>query len=168
MDKVSDSQMNANPYIYDDLRDFFDGCDTPWAFYTRINDNIVDALEILDYWPRPDTTSLELCDIVSTIADDGEAALHCQQQAILFVAGVKAMYSTKVGSNYEPTHDFYMHIFKSRDGNDLIAKHTQVVIEQWKGTWNYNLEVDPWDEDFKTFDMDDYPHGLFDSTIYTD
>jgi len=166
--------QHVEPYwdedTYDTINSFFDGCWRAQDFYNRINS------EITDSGLPPIGTSRNLDDI-AYVLDKWWVPnkLNCQQQCLLFLAGVMAKNSdiTDHGSyvELEPNDDFNFKIIYSKDNWWEPAKHSQIIILNWKNwpSWK-DWEVDPWHEDFEEFDglnNDDYPGGYWDSKLYS-
>jgi len=160
---VSDKELNKNN-TYEKLKTFFNGCDTPKEFYDRVQKYVNESLDVPDYDLSMNEWRLPI--IVDTIIDYN-ATLYCQQQSLLFLAGVKAMFShydENLGRYVlnDGCGDFKLQIWRSFDLHPPIfpyRSHVQIVVDKWNGTdrfeingkTTHKIETDTWENEYRAF-----------------
>lgn len=149
VNKIQDKKWTYKTYFI--IKEFFSGCFTPKQFYDRINNNILDAQGDAPINPII-KISTNINDIASVLNKPSNQ-LNCQQQCILFLAGVKVAYSFISffpSLTFKPKYDFDFLVFMSKHGEDIFPKHSQIVIMKWKGIPRIK-EIDPSDDYFGYF-----------------
>jgi len=124
---------------YEKLRIFFSNCSTPSDFYIRINESIVDLNETDT--SQHDLYGWDLSEIVDMALNKEDPILWCHQQATLFAAGVKAMFShydEQIGRFVlnDDVGDFKLEMWRSFSLVPPIApyrSHRTLVIDIWNG-----------------------------------
>lgn len=147
--EIQDDKWTYETYFI--IKLFFLGCFTLKQFYDRINNNIADAQGDVPVNPTI-RTSVNINDIASVLNEPSNQ-LNCQQQCILFLAGVKATYSFVSffpSLSFRPKYDFDILVVMSKHSEDIFPKHSQVVILKWKGIPRIK-EIDTWDDYFGYF-----------------
>ncbi|RLF53350.1 MAG: hypothetical protein DRN24_01210 [Thermoplasmata archaeon] len=135
----NDREMLYNN-TYQKLRNFFINCTTPYEFYNRINMSILEK-NTINPWQH-DCYGFDLSRIVDTVVNKKKPILWCHQQAILFAAGVKAVFShydedKKQFVLNKNCGEFKIEIWRSLS---LIRpvfpyrSHVQLIIDKWNGT----------------------------------
>jgi len=160
---ICDNEMKKNNN-YEKLQTFFNNCITPLDFYNRIQEYIDDAYKEID--PDIPSSQRHLTNIVNEIMDYN-ATLDCAHQSLLFIAGVKAVFShydDQLGKYVlnDDCGDFKIEIWRSFDLHPPTypyRSHVQVVIDKWNGTDTFEIdnktvnkiETDTWEDEFRTF-----------------
>ena len=164
---VRDSKLIQN-HTDEKLRIFFDGCETPRDFYVRIEENVYDYYIGEHGYVEPDLSNRE-CDIdiiVDTVLKE-KSTLYSFQQAMLLLAGVKAVFSTydeemEMFVTNPGVGDFKMEIWRSTCFIPPIKKfrsRAKLVIDTWNGTKTFEvfnesvdkLELDPFQNNYREF-----------------
>ena len=156
-------EMNKS---YDKLREIFENCRTLKSFYNRINEIIEDGTWTVDY------RGYKLSKIVDVVYQNKhnkrKTTLWCHQQAILFAAGVKAMFShydEKVGDYVldEGHGDFKFEFWREFDTQPPVypwRSHYFTVVEMWDGEQIEKKKVDTWKNRYEKWDKNREPSCL--------
>jgi hypothetical protein len=161
---INDKEMQKND-TYEKLKTFFNGCNTPKEFFDRIQTYVNESLDMANYDLSMNECRLSI--IVDTIIDYN-ATLYCQQQSLLFAAGVKAMFShydEQLGRYVlnDGCGDFKLEIWRSFDLHPPILpyrSHSQIVVDKWNGIDIFEIndknadkiEIDNWENEYREFD----------------
>jgi len=162
---VRDSELHEN-HTDEKLRLFFSGCTTPREFYDRIQAHVLDSYREIQYTDLA-MNEQRLPVIVDTLTSNETVYLFCHHQALVFVAGVKAMFSTydEQQKRYvlnDSYGEFSLEIWRSWDFHPPIfpyRSHVQLVIDTWNGTEQFTienvtferLETDNWEDEYRGF-----------------
>jgi len=171
---------------YEKLQKFFNNCSNPKDFYDKIQKNVYDAYKETN--TDIPNTQRKLTNIVNEITECN-ATLDCVDQSLLFVAGVKAMFSNydKQLKQYiikDGLGNFKIEIWRSFDLHPPIffhRSHVQIIVDKWNGTDTFQInnktldkiETDTWEDEFREFDKRNdclfYPFfaAKLNSIIYT-
>ena len=150
----NDNEMNESDTWYE-LRQFFNGCATISDFYNAIVRDIGKAMNEEESMAGNSRDLSEIVDAAMQAMGKRNPAkykLLCHQHAILFAAGVKAVYS-----EWDETRQRYV-MWSTKDFKFIFwcgdhgPRHVQLVIDVWKDDDTPNgaeyFEVDTWDHDY--------------------
>jgi hypothetical protein len=131
---------------FEKLTLFFVNCSTPEDFYWRIRDSVI-SINTSNPWQH-DLEGFDLVQIVDLLFSGKKPVLWCHQQAVLFAAGVKAMFShfdEQLGRFVlnEGCGTFRLELWRSFSLTRPVfpyRSHRQLVIDTWNGNEMFSVD----------------------------